>query len=587
LVVSAAILLLFALAFKQERSIEVLTVTGPFVAESQGTKALRLDLQRKPPLWRILAGKSRIGEELRLLIDGTEMGPVTQGLQSIRRRGGGRYHQAGDTLVFSLPNEVINGPQARLAIVYTVGPPIVGVRVAVGMLLGGILIVGLGTLARRDGGFLAGLGALKASARSATRLGTAWFESRFHPYDPLLVLRLSRTLDAAHALLMASLWLVIGMALAYLLTVGFGVVSGFAVPTTAVFTLIPEVRSLARQERDFAYLILAFGWTGAILSWMANAHPALRLSQARRDRAIQRAWSRWVFVIAVATFSFSPSAQWAGVVRAGDYNAVAIAGRVPFSDAGGHYAGPLLQVMAGHYDSWVERRPVSAASRSLLALVSCYSATGTLLLQVLGLAVLAAVAARAVTRWRGVWAGITFFGLIYVLSRTFMSTFMSEPLGIGWALVGVPLLVAALRRSSIVSDASFLAVTCVSLLTRMGSLLTVPALALWMVWRAPHNARGFLRTAGAVGLTAVACAGLNESIRALYGSGAGVTASNFALHLCGLAHGGTWDLCAQIYGELATPHSEAESARLHLEKAKEMIRSNPQVLVGRLVQGEL
>jgi hypothetical protein len=101
--------------------------------------------------------------------------------------------------------------------------------------------------------------------------------------------------------------------------------------------------------------------------------------------------------------------------------------------------------MSGRYDPWFERRIVAAATRSALALLTSYSAIGFLLLQVVALALATTIAVRSVTRWRGPWAGLAFFGLIYLLLRPYLSTFLTEPLGLLLSLA-VPYVVRALRQ---------------------------------------------------------------------------------------------------------------------------------------------
>ena len=293
-------------------------------------------------------------------------------------------------------------------------------------------------------------------------------------------------------------------AVLYLATVANGVVRHFALPNTAAFALNRGFRALAEDEPSLPYVLLAFGGIGVLVGWLSSLSPAALEVQREQERALTRRWRWSAPFIVVAAYLFCAAGPWAGVQRPGD-NGLAIGGIVPFSDALGHFAGPLRQVTDGRFDSWVERRLVAAATRSVLALVVSYSAAAFLLLQVVLVGLATSASAWAVAKWRGIWAGVTYFALVYILVRPFLSTFLTEPLGLLWALVAIPFLTEALRGSSLTAGVAAFFLTCLALLTRMGSMFTIPAFALWLLWSAYRARQRLVATCCAVVLVIAAC----------------------------------------------------------------------------------
>src|SRR5258707_8056992 len=105
-----------------------------------------------------------------------------------------------------------------------------------------------------------------------------------------------------------------------------------------------------------------------------------------------------------------------------------------------------------------------------------------LILQACLLAAAACFAAHALARWRGTWAGIAFLGLTYIYARTFIPTTLTEPPGMLWALLSIPFFIVAFRTGSVKPTLVAFAMTIVALMTRMGSIFTIPALLLWLGW---------------------------------------------------------------------------------------------------------
>jgi hypothetical protein len=142
--------------------------------------------------------------------------------------------------------------------------------------------------------------------------------------------------------------------------------------------------------------------------------------------------------------------------------------------------------------------------------------------------------------------------------------------------------VLALRRSSITHGSIAMLLLGLALLTRMGSMLTVPAFGLWMVWAARQTRRGVVAAGGATLLALVACTGLVWTLGWLYGSGTGMPGSNSAYLLCGVAHGGNYGDCEALYAAELANKTEADRARFLCRKAWEAAVRQPRRALARL-----
>jgi len=182
-----------------------------------------------------------------------------------------------------------------------------------------------------------------------------------------------------------------------------------------------------------------------------------------------------------------------------------------------------------------------------------------------------------------------FFGLTLALVRPYLITHLTEPLGLFWTLLSVPFVVRLLRRGGLVDGAvTFLAVT-VSLLTRMGSMFTIPAFAIWLVWAEARDAKRLKLTLVSITAVLLGCSLVSATLLRLYGSGSGFVGSNFSFVICGATHGGDWTTCRSLYREeLRTvgPTFGAAQAHYLYAKAWEEFRRHPSTLIRRLIEGE-
>jgi hypothetical protein len=278
--------------------------------------------------------------------------------------------------------------------------------------------------------------------------------------------------------------------------------------------------------------------------------------------------------------------MWSGLVRPGDFEGATMGGLIPYNDAFAHLAAGFDQARDGTFDAFAMRRPLAAAFRSVLLFVSQYSLPNMLLLQVCLIGIAAWLASYAVMVWRGVWAGVAFFSLVYIYARIFAPTTLTEPLGLFWALLSVPFLIDSFRSGSVKSALIGFAITALALMTRMGNMFAIPALLLWLVWQFGEGIAAKAR----IGLLSIGILlgvfGLNLLLQKTYGAGNGSTGSNFSYTLCGLTLGTPWNGCPKKLEAMRAPDTPALSEEALVAKMYTMawdnFRAHPEVFFDRL-----
>jgi hypothetical protein len=398
------------------------------------------------------------------------------------------------------------------------------------------------------------------------------------------VQRLQTGVRAAGATLHAAALLAVAACILYGISIVVGIARGFYFPVAAVFDLVPWTAHLVKYERSIAYLVLLYALVGAGVSWIADGD-AFR----ERERRILLLWERTGFFVVAALFLLFLGITWRGVLRERDLTYFSLAGLAPYSDAYNYFQATFVQVATGTWEAVASRRPYAAAQRSTLMLFSGYSSIAFLIVQALLLAGAVYFAVRAVMRWRGVWAGLTFFGLTLLLIHNYLPTHLTEPFGIFWALVAIPFAIDAMRTRSPLPALACLFAICIALFTRMGSMFTIPLFAIWLTWIVRHDRRAALRTAAAATGLILFCVAFNTMLLIPYGAAKGGGAGgNFAYTACGLAHGGDWHTCPTLYAAELDAHRSDEAAQVRLlyHKAFVKMKSQPLIVLHRLVDAE-
>ena len=367
----------------------------------------------------------------------------------------------------------------------------------------------------------------------------------------------------------------------FLLSIIVGLFIGAALPTTVLIKWSAVAAALARLEPELPYVILVLCLAGAAASW----HKA---SSTDGEQRLARFYGRWGFFLVLALYVFSASAQWAGVLRPGDLSWASIAGLLPFSDAGDYFADASDSARFGVWSDVSARRPMAAATRTSLAFLSGYSYSVMVLLQAMLLAGVTFLASVAVSRWRGVWAGLVFAAISIMIVEAYVPTSLTEPLGLFWGFLAVPPLLHALRTKSLVSALFGLAVTTVALLTRMGAMFIVPALGLWIAWCFGANLVQKTKATVLVVIVLLAVAGANWLLVRIYADPQDQyqTGSNFAYTLCGISIGEDWSGCPKRYrSEFAAQPDDRARVRYLYAKALDNLRNDPRTFAARLWTG--
>jgi hypothetical protein len=379
-------------------------------------------------------------------------------------------------------------------------------------------------------------------------------------------------------------WLLVLACAIYGATIVYGIAAGHALPSATIFKLFPGAHHLTALERVLPYPILVFAAAGTLLAWLATLRLVPRVSVRRTEITLMRMWRFWSLPVILCLFLFSiSSGGWSGRVRAADtLNYMSLAGLVPYSDAGGYFSEVFLQAYWGQWDIGGSRRPLAQAFRQLVIFAAEYSYVGTLLVQLGILALMTDMVGRSIARWRGIWAGIAFIGFMYLLARPFLSTTLTEPLGLIWTLFAMIFLIEAVRLQSMRHALIALIGLTFALLTRMGSLFSIPFLIIWVAVAFAAKTTRIRVLALACGAVAIVVT-INAALAFIYGSPSAMSGGNFAWSLCGLALGGDWSSCMTAYAtEYGRLPSERDQVWFLLSRAWDNILHDPTILVNKL-----
>ena len=419
------------------------------------------------------------------------------------------------------------------------------------------------------------------TAAILTALGGLWLLVERPRLTPNRVARLTRW---PFFMMSGLAWILAALTVADALATAVAWAGGWALPSTAPIVGSRLGRWFAMAEPHGPELVLSLSALGALAGWGARSRG---VAQGADEARLLRLLGAVGLPILFATLLLASSAQWSGFWRQGDFSFVSIAGLVPFSDADAYYGDANDVVNSGFFGPVGARRPLAQAFRSTLLALGGYDYATMVVIQTLLVAVAIFVASQSVARWRGPWAGTAFAAMAVAVGREFLSTALTEPLGLFWGLCAVPPLVGALRRRSARHAVLATALLIVALFNRMGSMFTIPALLVWCVACFGTTKGAKLRIAAAALAALAGVVALNAVTAEVYTRDAELSGSNFAYTLCGLTIGGGWSECEQRYkGELSpSDHSESAMVRLMYRKAFENFAARPSVSFRRLADG--
>ena len=373
---------------------------------------------------------------------------------------------------------------------------------------------------------------------------------------------------------------------AFFATIAFGYVRGDALPNTTFLRLFPRAEMLAMVEPYLGLFLLMLALLGAACSWIASLDAPSQEMFSGLEARLVLGFRRFGLVAIIGALLFSLGTTWAGISRSQDLSSSAIAGLVPFSDAYAHFQSANIEAIHGGWGSFAERRPLAAAVRMVFVVAAGFNNYRFLALQTIALAIASFYAVSAVTSWRGLWAGMTFFGLTFIVMRPYLATNLTEPLSILFAIASIPFLVRALRTGNLAQGGIALHLLCWTQLIRMASMFTIPAFGLWLILT-PSSLQRRLMAGCVVGGVLLVNFGVSGALSKFYGIERGQVGSNFSYVICGLTHGTDWTGCPKLYAEdLKAAKDEAEVPQLLYARAFEKFTSDPSIFFRRFVEGE-
>ncbi len=369
--------------------------------------------------------------------------------------------------------------------------------------------------------------------------------------------------------------LLIGLALLYAGSIAYGVLAGFALPTAAFSFLLPHPNSIIEVEECWPFVILGLAAIGALGDWLAWLRLLDRQRVLRNRHTAHRLLCRWGLPTTVLVYVFGLSdGGWSGHISTFDLNYMSIGGLMPYSDALNYVLGIVDQLRIGSWNAVASGRPLAAAFRQLTVALSGFSYTGTLLVQTILISLSAFVVARKVAAWRGIWAGLGFTALIYIVARPFLATAMTEPLALVWALVSTACLIEAMRCRSLAYAMLGLVTLSTAMSIRLGSVLSLPAVAIWIAFVFRERARD--RAAVFVVASGLVCAilALGKVASALYGAQTPM-GGDFAYTACGLTLGADWTACPRVFASQLAQLDENAKVRFMYSAAWHNLTVDP------------
>jgi hypothetical protein len=515
---------------------------GPFPTEAPESPVVVLRIGQSRPLPGLTdTGGDNLENPSRSSVAVTVAGErweVGHTLHAELRAGRTRaFSHWGNQLYLVLPSGLANGPQLLITADYTLQPrPWVTPTLLFATLLVGALRVGMAIVAETSQGFVRRLKVLRrAACMTGVVLGGAALT-------------------------------------AYAIVIIYGWIAGYALPTVALFDVFPAMRRLAAWEPNAPNALYALAGVGAILEWLirwGEAPPAIERPESSGMMRGGRLAVLFGAVFLTLLFVMS-NGGWRGVVNPADGNYFSIAGLLPHSDAADYFFGAADLSVNGRWDDVASQRPIAAAIRTgIVAVGGTYVAS--LVLQAALLAICAAVAILGVAEILGVWSAMAFAGLLLGLERPYVTTTMTETLGLGVAVLSAPFLLRGLRDQSYSSALAAFGLVTAALLIRMGSMFTLPFLAAWVIFLGLRAGAARAALAG----VALVCAALwfaQWALLRLFGDASLGIGGDFSYILCGLTTGTDWEHC-QL--EARATNSTQPITSIAFEKAWQAFQGDP------------
>ncbi|MDQ8728339.1 hypothetical protein [Bradyrhizobium sp. LHD-71] len=375
------------------------------------------------------------------------------------------------------------------------------------------------------------------------------------------------------------------IAVGYAGTIIWGLASGDALPTATIIRRWPTLAHAWDLALFSSHAMFVLAAAGCVLEWIVSAATAARTRYSCHLKSFSLfwTWAFWPVLLLLLLFLLS-GGGWSGRYTPLDMHYMSLGGLVPYSDARVYYAAPFEGIYEGAWNAIAAQRPFAAAARSVVLFLGAYSYTGSLVVQALLVTVAIVFCARSIAKRYGIWITLAFTGLALGLARPFLTTMMTESLGLMWGLLALALFVRCFRLASLHFAFLGYAALCIGLLTRMGSMFTILAVPAWIAMRFGHSNRQRLYLLGVAAIIGIAVLGINFLLAFSFTPNAGDTGGNFSYTICGLSRGTNWAECANTFSaQLAAASGDrvAQNALLWNEALK-AIHAQPAVLLGTL-----
>jgi hypothetical protein len=386
-----------------------------------------------------------------------------------------------------------------------------------------------------------------------------------------------------HNILFAFGWTLLAGGAVYASIVVWGLVTGEALTLAIPFRSQSAKAILEWLDPAIPLSLLLLCMFGVAMGWIAAGLPQERALRRAELSAVR--WMRRYGLAVLALFYLaSVGATWAGNIRHG--TSLALLGLFPYFDAATYFADVNAFLRDGVWSEFTSRRPLAGAFRTSVMLLGDMRYTIAVVLQTVAISAVVYFGAMAVMRWRGLWAGIAYMALSYVLARSHLSNMMTEPIALIVALGSIPFFVEALRRKSRSSALVAVLLMSAAVWMRPGAVFLIPALPLWFGLYFGNSLSEKVKQFAVACSIVLAMFAFDVLLGRMFGSG---SPGNFGHIICGLSIGQEWSGCLTRYPEEAAQHGQnaEELQRWLYAKAIENILRNPWPLLSIMIHGPL
>lgn len=358
---------------------------------------------------------------------------------------------------------------------------------------------------------------------------------------------------------------------------------GNASPASEIFHIFPGLAENL-NKKVIVYSLILYAVVGYIIEFLINRTNRIVTWPIQRGLLLFISFITVIsiFLSILGYYQFNPQglASW---------NFYSIGGIVPFSDAAGHIMHSVNFFRTGVLHDWVLRRPLSALLTSGITGLGGAILSYVIVIRCLFAATACWIFAFSVARSFGIWSAIVavIFSINFVAPH--LPSFMSEGLGFIWGCLAISLWLEGIRKSSIGILLYAFALTCIGLLTRMGSMFLIPLFAIfilfyWYKYKSEYGRK--LKIIIYICTIFIVICTINIGIIKMSSNSQNL-GSNFSWTICGLSLGTNWSAPREIYkDELSKLKNEKEQSYFLYEKAYQNIIENPYVLLARLWDAE-